>query len=343
VSFAPDGREVASSDEQGNILIHNVSNGAERKLAGHTSLVYRFSYSPDGKRLASGSYDGTVRVWNLESGDSMVLRGHEGPIWPVRFSPDGTHVLSGGFDGTIRVWDVATGSSRVLRGHGGKVRSLNFSPDGTLLLTNADDGTIRIWNWREGSGRILKDGLGQTSGSVTYSVDGSQIAFGKTDGTIVILNRDGSPVRSWQQENDASVQSLTNDTLLSRDGTVMRLWSRQGHQIRAFAGNRAEIASFAVSSDERLVATGGEDSTVHVWEIASGHLCAVYRLDSLVRSVAFSPNGHSLAAGGIEAVYVFDLDEMPAPPADASMLPSWLDELSTAVVGNNRTVATPSP
>jgi WD40 repeat protein len=122
----------------------------------------------------------------------------------------------------------------------------------------------------------------------------------------------------------------------------MRLWDREGHQIRAFEGNQAGIHNIAISPNQKLLVTGGQDSSVRVWEIASGHLRAVYRVNSMVRSVAFSPDGHSFAAGGFETAHVWNLDEMPAPPADDSMLAAWLDGLTTAIVGSDSVVATPT-
>src|SRR5262249_12647595 len=48
-----------------------------------------------------------------------------------------------------------------------------------------------------------------------------------------------------------------------------------------------------------LLATGGYDTTVRIWEVETGlELCQLQGHDATVRSVAFSPDGTTLASGG---------------------------------------------
>jgi WD40 repeat protein len=67
VSFAPDGRILASGGEDGLIRLWDTSTGAERVgLEWHLDAVCSVTFAPDGLTLASGSFDGAVKLWPLE-------------------------------------------------------------------------------------------------------------------------------------------------------------------------------------------------------------------------------------------------------------------------------------
>jgi len=245
LAFSPDQKFLAAAGgppaQQGEVKIWDVATGnLVRTIVGHSDYVYSCSWSPDGKTLATASYDKLIKLWSTENGNEIkTLKDHADAVYAVAFNPAGTLLASGSADRSIKVWDVATGRRLyTLTGHNDVVYSLAFNAAGNQVTSCGADRTVRTWNINPQNGNQARNTTAheKSVNEVVYSADGSLMCSVSDDRTAKV----------WNAGNGGTVQHVKDQT--------------------------DAVLSAAISPDNKLVALGGFDGTVRVYNIADGKL-----------------------------------------------------------------------
>jgi len=263
VSFSPDGKRIASADDDGTVRIWNPKDLNLVKLKGHQGEVFDVSFSPDGNRLATAGGDGTVRLWNKEGKQLLLIKSHSGKVWSVSFSPDGKSIASAGEDGIVRIWNHFGKLLTQFDSKQNQIWSIRFSSN-HQLATVGEDGTVRLQNQ---SGKLLYKLKSSTSKirSISFSANGEYIATGEGDGTI-------------------------------------RVWQQKGKQIAQINSYQGKVMSISFSPNGKQLATGGADGTVKIWDLSGKELAKSYSHQGQILSLNFSPDGKDIASGGDDGI-----------------------------------------
>lgn len=155
LEFSPDGKLLASGDEDGTIKLWDTSTGVLLGSAqAHGPGRVCLAFSADGKRLSSGGNDRTARIWEVPTLKPVTTLQHEGHPLAIVFSADGKS-LHCGFDGlrgaAIWTWDLATKEIRRTPLTGPYLISrMLFSPDRQILAVGTEDTGVKLWSVKSG-------------------------------------------------------------------------------------------------------------------------------------------------------------------------------------------------
>ena len=151
ISFTPDGRTVAVAGLDDQLTVWNVAQWTELRRFPETRGVTGAVIFPDGRMVAAAGPDDFARLWDVESGVEVGrLAGHAGALTSIALSPDAKTLATGSMDRTVRLWNVESRELiATLEGHVAPIMSLSFSPDGKALASTAACFDVRLWQARE--------------------------------------------------------------------------------------------------------------------------------------------------------------------------------------------------
>ncbi|MEU6581548.1 hypothetical protein [Nocardia sp. NPDC046763] len=231
----------------------------------------------------SAGGDSTVRVWDLITRQQIdaPLSGHTGGVWAIAVTRLGDRpvVVTGGADGTIRMWDLVsrTQIGRSLTGHVGGVKSLAVldTNEGPILVSGGADSTVRLWDLL--AARQTHDPFTGHNGGV-WSVAVTEVAGRR----IVAAAGADSEVRIWDMDSRA---------LLGGGSPLM------GH-----SGGTWKVAFAEVAGCPTLISGG--DTTVRVWDVATGEVLDRVELEVVVMSLTTCPDSRIVVAhhAGLTAI-----------------------------------------
>jgi WD40 repeat protein len=249
-------------------------------LPGHDGSVVSVVFSPDGTRALTGGVDQIAHLWDAASWKLLrSFEGHASSLRSVAFSPDGARVLTASRDKTVKLWDVQSGQLlRTFEGHAQAANSAVFSPDGTQVLSASDDKTARLWD--AGSGRLIREFSGHAGEvpAAMFSADGKRLLTASRDKTVKLWD-----VQSGQIERTFEARFAVTSVALALDGETFLA----GTQGLACARWRSGVCEGSTSR-----------ALVEWWSLASGQVLRTFDTGREVRSVAFSPDGKRVLAGG---------------------------------------------
>lgn len=326
---------IAAGYSNGSIRIWDLqSQTAMMVLQGHRSAVTTLAFCDDGTQLASGGQDTNIVIWDLVSEQGIMrLKGHRGPITGIVYNGDGSsRLISTSKDGIIKLWDLETRfaiDSHVA--HKGECWAL--ASRGDSLVTAANIPELRLW---EVTGDKLMMGAAierpssrHRPSSLTFNEDGSKLYCSCGDAVYRWRARTADELRRLQRRRqrddvlplaaepapirlrakisglvtgpaDYWYSSLSSNSIESWEGD-------ERHTAIELPGHRTDVRDIALSSDDKLLATGANGS-LKIWNTRSEQCIRTFDDTGYILAVRFLPGDGLVVTGTKEgALEVWDL------------------------------------
>jgi WD40 repeat protein len=227
--------------------------------------------SATGSKLAFGGATG-VEVVDLESGQTLI-DGAGGPNAIAALSPDGSRLaVSMISEPTVQVIDVESGET--IATIDAEYAAAVFLADGRLAVAETGSPVLTIYELTgNGAVKDLEQDTGVSGAGVTLSPDGSALAFGGLDGSILLLDTEtfeplfpavrirGSRVSDVAFSPDGALIALSSD-----DGSVTVVDTTNGREVETMIGMTGSLTTEFVSNDS-LVSASFTDGGSSEWSL----------------------------------------------------------------------------
>ena len=285
VVFLPNGKTLATRGYRNGIVLWDIESKQVQETLLKDIRITSFTALPSGNMLAAHSEDNNVKVWDAEKPDAPIAEFTETDqvrlIWTIAFAPTGDLLAVGSREGAIYLWDFKRKERlKPFIGHTDHIWSLTFSPNGKRLVSGSSDGTNRLWDVASGE-EIAEFPLDEphTLMDIVFSPCGNLIAgglFGElrlwNAHTLTTLFAIPQPQRQkpYALAFSPCGKYLASGTWWEKgmEKMAIRLWDvASGENIATLWGHPTDIQSLAFSPDSTLLATGGFDCSILLWDM----------------------------------------------------------------------------
>lgn len=298
---------VASGGLDRQLRLWAVEGGGEIARLPHQGAVTAVAWTEDSHWLASASGDGCARLWRVtDDGRASEVSREILPDWAGRVYFAGDHQVAASEAGTVVLFGIGAPADRGLD-HPYALKRAACNDDGSRLAVRIDDPDLIDydvaggWAWRKLEQPDFGDGMWFTRDGalITINWDGGVREYDAA--TLQLRHLQPHANRVWKAALSHDQQRIA--TAVQGDPRA-RVWRRGAEAPDLVLDHTEQVRAIDYSTDDGLLATGCDDGSVRVFNLADGTLRWHHRHAGVVWSVAFDAAGRRVASVADDAELV---------------------------------------
>ena len=281
--------------------------------------------SPDGKVVGVGQIHGGVSFYDTTT---RQLRGtfDEMPVWKFGFRPDGKQLVftsrGEGVDPSVRLVDPTTLMDEPVQLGDVPTQALpsapHYSVDGRFLAISFQDFTagvvgdtsVIVWDVAAPQHPVRRVDMTGGPYELALSRDGGTLYVGHADPPSVTAYNvaTGQVLRSANVPGSSLSRARTASLAVAGGNEIVLLDAATFAERRRLEGHAAAIQVIRFSASGALLASGSDDRTAIVWDVATGqHRDPLRGYSSSVFGVGFNPSEDTLYTTSGYSILTWDL------------------------------------
>lgn len=278
-SYSPDGKFIASTGNDGQLIICDAGNlqSKPKYFTMQPFILENLAYNNDGTRIASSSDNKNILVYETSlplQQPKQINTLHTDKVSALLWF--GNYVVTASLDMTIHVLDID--ASKLIKSLNleSKPLCLSLFESKNILVIGCENGTVYQLNLKtDNDVKVLKKISNNRITSIDFNTDGSALACGTSEGAVAIIQTNNpnraainlpahkaaiTCVRFGKNKNNLATTGL--------DG-VVRLWNLNyvDEQPLIFAEHESWVYGLCFNNDGSRLVSCGKDKTVRTYVV----------------------------------------------------------------------------
>jgi WD40 repeat protein len=259
LALSPDGRYIATCGQESKAKLWTPEGVLWRELAGGASWVEHLAWSPLGTCLATASGRG-IRLWSPEGECLREFASLPSTAGGLAWRQDGAYLAAPCYGG-VSLLPVASGAVPRQLAFRGSLISIAWSPDAKVLACGSQDCSVHFWRLATGA---------------------------------------DSQMEGYRAKPKALAWDSRSQFLATSGDAAVSVWDFRGKGPEGTApillkGHRSNCTQLAFSPRKGMLASGGLDAAVFLWEpLRASSPLRVGELLREVTALVWHPEHHTL-------------------------------------------------